>query len=64
LVPEGKSSMGVIIPVGIMVRHHKGTCGVIGVCLMDLICIRASLFPNPSTFLGQEGVRENDIMVG
>jgi hypothetical protein len=49
-----------------MVRHRKGTCRVSRTGLMDLIHVRASLFPNPSTFLGQEGVRENDIdiMVG
>jgi hypothetical protein len=39
---------------------------VSGSCLMDIISIRVSLFPNPFTVLKQEGVRENDIdiMVG
>jgi hypothetical protein len=66
LVPEGETSLGVVVPIGIMVRHREGTCRVSGTGLMDLIHVRASLFPNPSMFLGQEGVRENDIdiMVG
>jgi hypothetical protein len=63
---EGKSSLSVVVPIRIMVRHRKGTCRVSGSCLLDLIWVRVSLFPNPSIFLGQEGVRENDIdiMVG
>jgi hypothetical protein len=66
LVLEGETSLGVVVPIGIMVRHRKGTCRVSGSGLMDLIHVRASLFPNLSTFLRQEGVRENetDIMVG
>jgi hypothetical protein len=46
-----------------MVRHRKGICRVNGTGLMDLIHVRVSLFPSPSTFLGQEGVRENDIAI-
>jgi hypothetical protein len=66
LVLEGETSVGVVVPIGIMVRHRKGTYRVSRTGLMDLICIRASLFSNPFTFLKQEGVRENeiDIMVG
>jgi hypothetical protein len=63
LVPEGETSLGVVVPIGIMVRHRKGICRVNGTGLMDLIHVRVSLFPSPSTFLGQEGVRENDIAI-
>jgi hypothetical protein len=66
LVSESKSSLNVVVPIGIMIRHHQGTSRVSRTGLMDLICVRVSLFPNPSTFLRQEGVTENeiDIMVG
>jgi hypothetical protein len=52
-----KSSLGVVVPIGIMIRHCQGASRVSRTGLMDLICIRASLFPNPSTFLRQDGVR-------
>jgi hypothetical protein len=60
------SSLGVVVPIGIMIRHCQSASRVSRTGLVDLICIHASLFPNPSTFLRQEGVRENeiDIMVG
>jgi hypothetical protein len=63
---ESKSSPGVVVPIGIMIRHCQGASRVSRTGLMDLICVSASLFPNPSMFLRQECVRENeiDIMVG
>jgi hypothetical protein len=66
LVSESKSGLGVVVPVGIMIKHRQSASRVSRTDLVDLICVRASLFPNPSTFLRQEAVRENetDIMVG
>jgi hypothetical protein len=61
LVSESKSSLGVVVPIGITIRHRQGTSRVSRTGLVDLICVCASLFPNPSTFLRQEGVRENEI---